>query len=253
MTFEEMLVLAAKEGGDASYDSNGRPMVPTDPEALYRAEEAIKTAIRRLIASYDWSWRDQELTFGIGPTANPLTVDGATDRYRMPWDFGGAYNTLAYRDDSLLIEVVDSRVIEQMRADQYDSTGDPVYAAFARSQGGVTGYDMLVWPKPDTARTLLLRYQAYPNLPQNLGDQFIAGPEFNAALEAAITLAVHERVNSNRLPTSQEAYYREVNSARERDMRTRSGIVGNLGGDGVPTGPMPPCRTITVNNETIYV
>lgn len=262
MTFGDMLANAAVETGDANY-VHGKAVLPADdPEARHNATTVVMRAVRRVVAGYQWSWMEQSIAVTIDSDDTPITLAGEPWRYRMPWSMAAnGVRHVGYRDQFYRIQHVSPDMILDLRQSCPDATGMPTHVSFrAAPRGtasGYTGCEMIVFPEPNAEAVIEIRYRAYPEGMSDLSDTFIAGPEFNMVLDAAIRYEAKFSIGDPRAESFKAELMEAMELARETDRRSRPAHSGVMSYTMQPPGmwddevPLRQPSSIEVNGIVI--
>lgn len=233
MTFGDMLANAAVETGDASY-IHGKAVLPSNnDEARHNAGTVVMRAVRRVVRSYNWSWLDQEIAVTIDGGETPLTINGEFWRYQMPWSMAaGGVKNVGYRQQYDTIELVTPDLLIKMRQSGVDVEGTPGYVSFRpaqrKAQASYGGCEMILYPTPVSEAVLEIQYRAYPEGMSNMSDTFIAGPEFNSLLDAAIRYEAKFSIKDPDVSMYKGEFDEALAMAKELDRQSRPAQAGSM-------------------------
>lgn len=261
MSFGDMLANAAVETGDAQY-SHGKARLPdNDDEARHNATTVVMRAVRRVVRSYDWSWMDQEHAVTIDGEATPFTISGEFWRYQMPWSMAvGSAKNVGYRQQYDMIDLVTPDLLMRMRQADPNATGMPRFVSFRpaqrKSQASYGGCEMILYPTPTDEEVLEIQYRAYPEGMSNASDVFLAGPEYNSLLDAAIRYEAKFSIKDPDIAMYKAEFDEALAMAQTLDRRSRPAQAGTMaqtmpmpGDDAFDPMSFPP--TITTVNGTV--
>lgn len=191
MTYDEYRSHVGRKLGYTGVIAN----IEGDSERASDVENAIASGQRKFYYAkrpgkpqYVWSFlrRPLALTFAVGVEA----ID-------LPTDFWHLVGSLMYGAGSKLpaIAIVPEEQIRAMRAKK-DDTGDPVYAA-VRARHVLDGhrYELLLYPRPATSRTVTGQYAYEPPLMDDNHRYPAGGAVHGETLLAACLCAADELLN----------------------------------------------------------
>jgi len=260
MTYGDMLASAAFEAGDADFDHHGKPVLPAnDHEARHAASLVVARAVRRVVRGYEWSWLKQTIAVAIGPDPTPLQVTGEAWRYRMPWSMVSPnVDHIGYREQYDRIELADERVVLEARGVGEGETGIPclaaIRAAHRRNDRSYQGCELILYPTPSEARTLEIQYRAYPEGMSDKSDTFIAGPEYNHLLDAAIRYEAKFAIRDPIAEKYKAEFDEAMALAKELNRRSRPSVLG-VASSTMPSeydgGLTSRATTVTINGNIL--
>jgi hypothetical protein len=197
LTFADHLIRVAEFLGIVEYDSDtGVAIVPTDAHNLDVCKRLVNDGWRRFYNSQPkWNWMRPRFSIIFNPDGttegSSTVIDGDDARYYMPDGFyGHVIGQITYDGSNpqvgiTLVPTTDSH-IRQLYAANGNTTGIPSLSSFRPlNEKGKQQWEMVVWPRPAGAYTILGTIRIYPNKMTESTDRPNAGFEFDEAIQAA--------------------------------------------------------------------
>jgi hypothetical protein len=244
MTFGDYILRVAEYLGVADY-SAGTAAVPTDTHDLELCKRLVNDGWRDFYNSNArWNWVNRLFSITFDPDAANETVNVGGDnwRYYMPDGFyGDLQGPLTYAGNTGRMSL--GFMPEQEIRDRYaqgDVSGYPVgYDIRPIAEDYARRWELIVWPKPSAALTVVGKCRLYPNRMIELTDKPCCGFIFDAAIEAA-SKAQAEMQRQDGGTEKQGLWATELAKAVMLDLRSAPRRLGNFGG-----GRRALCRPYT--------
>jgi hypothetical protein len=203
--------------------------------------------------SHEWSFLKPLLT---------VTTAAGTSSYDLPDNWQGALNNFTYHDgqhDGQMINIIGDLEFRRLVGDNSE-TGPPRVAVIYQKDPftGATGQRWRVqfFPKPDAVYSLLVRYQATPEVPSTGSNFFVGGPMFSETLlEACLSVAELEERDENGPHFGAFIESLRASVARDRQMSTPPSLgMMRMDHEGPPVIPRARLRTnsVVVYDGVIY-
>ena len=182
-----------------------------------------------------FTFADGTLVFTAGETYSISTaVDGSNNRYLFPEDYFGVLLrdiTYGLPQGSPLLRL-SQRSEDEIRALESGGTetsGDPTFFAQRPIEvDDAPRWEMILWPRPQTLRTLFYRYRRFP-VALTVGTQLpITGKQHDQALLACCK-AEAERQRFDKVGIEDANYQKRLEASKMLDREARPKMLGDYG------------------------
>jgi len=232
-TFRDLVLRVSEYLGVTHYGTAGGEIaqVPTNVHDLDLCKRIVNDGIKMLVAANPkWHWVRRTCTLLLDVDGDgPLNVEGDVGRYMMPADFNGdASGDWTFDQGSNVppfIKSVPETFIRRQKSIGSNESGIPYWAAFRRldrslvAMGSPRRWEVIFYPEPGTAYTVLYRYRAsFDRLIDLDLDYSPAGGEMDPALLAAC-LATAELDRDDVAGARKQFYDQQLLNARAIDVK----------------------------------